>query len=88
MTILFFGDSVRSFFRLGLSMRFSELEFSVSKSFVRAPSSGGGSNAPRPAVSVPHLDVKADRRSARQARSVPFVFWAVYAGALLGSWHM
>ena len=29
MIIIFFGDSVRSFFRLGLSMRFSELEFSV-----------------------------------------------------------
>ena len=31
-----------------------------SNSFVRAPFSGGGSNAPRPAVSVPHLDVNAD----------------------------
>ena len=27
--ILFGGDSISSFFRLGLSMRFSELEFSV-----------------------------------------------------------
>ena len=35
---------------------------SRSNSFVRAPSLGGGSNAPRPAVSVPHLDVNADRR--------------------------
>ena len=42
---------------------------SRSNSFVRAPSSGSGSNAPRPAVSVPHLDVNADVRRARQARS-------------------
>ena len=34
---------------------------SRSNSFVRAPSSGGGSNAPRPAVSVRHVDVSADR---------------------------
>ena len=40
-----------------------------SNSFVRAPSSGGGSNAPRPAVSVPHVDVNADGCRARQARS-------------------
>ena len=52
-------------------MRFSELEFSAN-SFVRAPSSGGGSNAPRPAVSVPHIDVNADRRWARQARNAFF----------------
>ena len=30
---------------------------------------GGGSNTPRPAVSVPHLDVNADGCRARQARS-------------------
>ena len=41
--ILFGGDSVKSFFPPRLN------------SFVRAPSSGDGSNAPRPAVSVPHL---------------------------------
>ena len=29
MIILFFGDSVRIFFRLGLSMLFSELELSI-----------------------------------------------------------
>ena len=33
---------------------------SRSNRFVRAPSSGGGSNAPRLALSVPHLDVNAD----------------------------
>ena len=43
-----------------------------SNSFVRAPSSGGDSNANHPAVSVPHLDVNADRRWARQARSALF----------------
>ena len=42
---------------------------SRSNSFVRAPPSGGGSNAPRPAVSVPHIDVNADGCRARQARS-------------------
>ena len=46
-------------FCLGLSMRFAELEFSVEYSLVRAPPSGGISNAPRPAVSVPHIDVNA-----------------------------
>ena len=58
-----FGEGIRSgaFFRLGLSMRFSELD-SRSNSFVRAPFSGGGSNAPDSAVSVPHLDVNADIR--------------------------
>ena len=50
-------------------MRFAELELSVEYSFVRAPPSGGGSNAPRPAVSVPHIDVNADGCRARQARS-------------------
>ena len=38
-------------------------------SFVREPPSGGDFNAPCPAVSVPHLDVNAGRRGARQARS-------------------
>ena len=42
---------------------------SRSNSFVRAPALGGGSNAPRPAVSVPHIDVNADGCRARQARS-------------------
>ena len=50
-------------------MRFAELEFSVEYSFVRAPPSVGGSNAPRPSVSVPHIDVNADGCRARQARS-------------------
>ena len=56
-------------FCLGRSMRFAELDFSVEYSFVRAPPSGGGSNAPRPAVSVPHVDVNADGCRARQARN-------------------
>ena len=54
---------------LGRSMRFVELDFSVEYSLVRAPPSGGGSNAPRPAVSVPHIDVNADGCRARQARN-------------------
>ena len=58
-----------AFFCLGRSTRFAELEFLVEYSFVRAPPSGGGSNAPRPAVSIPHIDVNADGCRARQARS-------------------
>ena len=56
-------------------MRFAELEFSVEYSFVRAPLSGGGSNAPRPAVSVPHIDVKrADaERDKREVAKIPHV---------------
>ena len=42
---------------------------SRSNSLVRAPASGGGSNVPRPAVSVPHIDVNTDGCRARQARS-------------------
>ena len=69
MIILFFGDSVRSFFFVSASVCDSRNWNSRSISFVRAPSSGGGSNAPRPAVPVPHLDVNADGCRARQARS-------------------
>ena len=60
-------DFGQEFFCLGLSMRFAELEFSVEYGLIRAPPSGGGSNAPRPAVSVPHIDVNADGRRARRA---------------------
>ena len=48
-------------------MRFAELEFSLEYGLDRAPPSGGGSNAPRPAVSVPHIDVNADGCRARRA---------------------
>ena len=68
MIILFFRDSVRSFF-VSASVCDSRNRNSRSNSFVRAPSSGGGSNAPRPAVSVPRIDVNADGCRARQARS-------------------
>ena len=61
-------------FCLGLSMRFAELEFSVEYGLVRAPPWGGGSNAPRPAVFVPHIDVNADGCRARRA-SVEEEFW-------------
>ena len=57
-------------FCLGLSMRFAELKFSVEYSLVRAPPWGGGSNDPRPAVSVPHIDVNADGCRARDKREV------------------
>ena len=50
-------------------MRFAEQEFSVEYSFVRAPHSGGGSNGPLPAVSVPHIDVNAYGCQSIQARS-------------------
>ena len=52
--IIFFLDSVKRVFCLDLSMRFSNWN-SRSNRFVRAPPSGGGSNAPRSAVFVPHL---------------------------------
>ena len=55
-------------------MRFAELELSVEYSLVRAPPSGGGSNAPRPAVSVPLIDVNADGCRTRRA-SVEEEFW-------------
>ena len=59
---------VQKFFScLGRSMRFAELEFSVKYCLVQAPPSGGGSNDPRPAVSVPQIDTDGCR--ARQARS-------------------
>ena len=62
---------------------------SGSNRFVRAPSSGGGSNAPRPALSVLHLDVNADRRWARQARSCKnVVFWGGDLEASVVSWHL
>ena len=48
----FGGDSVRSFFPCGPQCAILGNWNSRSKSFVRTPSSGGGSNAPRPAVSV------------------------------------
>ena len=62
---------------------------SLSTSFLRAPSSSGGSKAGRPAVSIPHLARIRYVGCSRPARSArDFVLWAVYAGAILGSWHM
>ena len=43
------------FFSVSASVCDSRNWNSRSNSFARAPSSGGGSNAPRPAISVPHL---------------------------------
>ena len=56
-TILIFGHSVRSF---SFQYAIRGTRILGQKSFVRAPVSWSGSNAPRPAVSVPHLDVNAD----------------------------
>ena len=51
----FFRGFGQEFFSDSASVCDSRNWNSRSNSFVRAPSSGGGSNAPRPAVSVPHL---------------------------------
>ena len=59
----------QEFFFVSASVCDSRNWNSRSNRFVRAPASGGGSNAPRPAVSVPHIDVNADGCRARQARS-------------------
>ena len=59
---------VRSDFRLGLSIGFSKLELLGQIVFVRKRSSGEASNSPRPALSVPHLDVNAHWRCRGQAR--------------------
>ena len=64
-----FRDSVRSFFSPQPKVCDSRNWNSRSNSFVRAPSSGSGSNAPRPAVPAPHIDVNADGCQARQARN-------------------
>ena len=62
---------------------------SRSNSFVRAPSLGGGSNALRPVLSLPHLAGIGYVGWARQAKSAQiFVFWAVCARASLGSSHI
>ena len=51
--------------------------------------SGGGSNAPRPAVSVPHLAGSGYVGWAKQARNAQkYIFGGVYARATLGSRHM
>ena len=57
ITIFVFGQEV-----LSSRPQYGMLGTGIFRSnrFVRAPSSGGGSNAPRPALSVRHLDVNAD----------------------------
>ena len=69
MIIIFFGDSVRCFLSSRPQYAIHGTGILGETSFVRVPSSGGGSNAPRPAVSVRHLDVIADGCRAREARS-------------------
>ena len=51
----FFRGFGQDFFFVSTSVCDSRNWNSRSNSFVRAPSSAGGSNAPRPAVSVAHL---------------------------------
>ena len=59
-------------------MRFAELEFLVEYSFVRAPPSGGGSNASRPAVFVPHIHrrergrVPSETKKARSCKNTAY----------------
>ena len=69
---------IRSLFSRGFGQEFVFVSAPVldsrnwnsrSNRFVLPPSSGGGSNAPRPALSVPHLDGNAGGCRARQARS-------------------
>ena len=67
--IIWFQGFGQEFFLISAEVCDSRNWNSRSNSFVRAPPSGGGSKAPRPAVSVPHIDVNADGCRARQARS-------------------
>ena len=61
MILCFEGIGIWSgVFRFGLSMGFSKLEFFDQIASFERRLSGGESNAPRPALSVPHLDVNAD----------------------------
>ena len=54
-----------------------------SNSFVQAPSSGGGSNAPRSVFFVPHLDVNADGGWAGQARCAQKIYFERYSPVTL-----
>ena len=71
---LFFGALVRGIwsgvFFVSAEVCDSRNWNSLSKRFVGAPPSGGGSNAPRPAVSVSHIDVNARTDVERDKREV------------------
>ena len=88
MIIIFGGDSVWSFFRLGLSMRFSELEFSV-KSLRSSAVFGGRLKRPSPCRirSASGRDRVRGLSETSEKRAI-LVFWAVYARAILGSWKI
>ena len=88
MIILFFRFG-QEFFRLGLSIRFSELEFSVKS--LRSSAVVGGRLLP-PSLcrirSAPCQDRVPGLSETSEKCAICFVFWAVYARAILGSWHM
>ena len=56
---------------------------SWSTRFVRAPPSEGGSNAPRPALAVLHVDVNAYRHRMRLARSAQKIVFERYSPVIL-----
>ena len=56
---------------------------SWSNRFVRAPPSGGGSNAPRPALAVLHLDLNGYRHIMGPARSAQKIVFKRYSTVIL-----
>ena len=87
----FFFGGIRSgvFSRLGLSMRFLELAFSVK--YVRSSTVFGGRlKRPLPCRirSAPGRDRVRGLSETSEKCAFFFVFWAVYTRAILGSWHM
>ena len=83
--IILFLDSFRSFSRLGLSKRFSELEFSVKS--LRSSAVFGG-RLKRPSPCRIRFARGRDRVRRLSEKCANFYIWAVYARAILGSWHI
>ena len=87
--MIFFFFFVRSgVFFVSASVWDSRNWNSRSNCFARVPSSGGGSNTPRPGVSVAHLPGRDRVRglSETSGKCANFEFWAVQARAIVGSW--
>ena len=82
----FVSCAARNFFRPGLSVGFSELNFSVKS--LRSSAVFGGPQTPL-ALPYPFRTWPGSGTWAeRDKREVQIlVFWAVYARAILGSWH-